>query len=58
MLLVIDVNRGQLVLYDSCPLYISMEDITLYLMPLSYMLSSIAEFCNLHGRKPDLALAL
>lgn len=53
-LVVIDLNRGVLVLYDSMPSYISLKDVTEFLEPLAHTMPSLLTYCRLKNHKPDL----
>lgn len=54
ILVVIDINRGQILLYDSRPSYILMSDIALILLPLTYTLLSLAYFFKIDQTKREL----
>lgn len=54
ILVVIDINRGQILLYDSRPSYILMSDIALILLPPTYTLLSLAYFCKIDQTKREL----
>lgn len=53
---VLDMNRGLLVLYDSMPSYISMDELNQFLEPLVHTLPSLLTYCKMNDHKPDLYL--
>lgn len=57
ILLVFDINLGEVILYNSYLTYVSQKDILIALLPLIYTLSSLCDFYKMRDRKPHIVAA-
>lgn len=53
-MLMLNMNIGRILLYDSLPSYITSRDLIQLLSLLCYTLPYLVEFCNLPASKPNL----